>query len=132
VIHSLAHPVCRGLSALHLCVKLRLFYLCGSIKVCNLLLDIYTLIVSIQLALRLNVINFKPEIRPYSPHLTIGRVKNGLSGRQLTQLGEVLDQEIRLIGELATLNVAELSLIKSELTPGGPVYTPLTRAAFQS
>jgi 2'-5' RNA ligase len=80
----------------------------------------------------LNVINFKPEDRPYSPHLTIGRVKNGLPRRQLTQLGEVLDQEIRLIGELATLNVAELSLIKSELTPSGPVYTPLTRAAFQS
>jgi len=80
----------------------------------------------------LKVIDFKPEDRPYSPHLTIGRVKNGLPRRQLTQLGEVLDQEIRLIGELATLNVAELSLIKSELTPSGPVYTPLTRAAFQS
>ena len=79
----------------------------------------------------LKVIDFKPEVRPYSPHLTIGRVKNGLPPRQLTQLGEVLDQEIRLIGELATLNVVELSLIKSELTPSGPVYTPLTRAAFQ-
>ena len=77
------------------------------------------------------VIDFEPDQRPYAPHLTIGRVKNGLPRRHLTQLGEALEQERLVVGELAVLPVAGISLIKSELKPTGAVYTPLIHGKFQ-
>jgi 2'-5' RNA ligase len=70
---------------------------------------------------------FSPESRPYAPHLTIGRVKKGLPQRQLTPVGRVIEQEQTNVGQLATLKVTEIALIKSELTPTGPVYTPLAQ-----
>ena len=84
-----------------------------------------------ELGERLKVINFTPETRPYSAHLTIGRVRNGLPPRHLTQLGEPLEQERLAVGELARLQVTEVSLIKSELKPTGAVYTPLAQGVFQ-
>ena len=79
-----------------------------------------------ELGERLKVINFTPETRPYSAHLTIGRV-NKIPPRHLPQLGAVLEQEKQAIGELAQLAVTEIKLIKSDLQPAGPVYTPLAR-----
>ena len=76
-------------------------------------------------------IDYSPESRPYSPHLTIGRVKNGIPRRHLTQLGETLEQEQLVVGELAVLHVAGISLIKSELTSSGAVYTPLAHGNFR-
>ncbi len=72
----------------------------------------------------LRVIDFTPEARPYSPHLTIGRV-NDLPPHRLAQLGELLEQERLAVGELARLTVTEIQLIKSDLQPAGPVYTAL-------
>ncbi|MBN1994724.1 MAG: RNA 2',3'-cyclic phosphodiesterase [Anaerolineae bacterium] len=70
-------------------------------------------------------IGFRPESRPYSPHLTIGRVKKGIPPRRLTQLGQAIESQQRLGGQLIALEVKEIKLIKSELKPDGPVYTPL-------
>lgn len=81
---------------------------------------------------KLKVIDFSPEARPFSAHLTIGRVRNGIPRRHLTQLAEALEQEQLSVGELVTLEVTEISLIKSELKPGGSVYTPLARGVFPS
>ncbi len=81
---------------------------------------------------QLKVIDFTPEARPYSPHLTLGRVKKGISQRYLTQLGQVLEREQPEVGQLARLEITEISLIKSELKPGGPVYIPLARGLFKS
>lgn len=80
---------------------------------------------------RLRVINFTPEARPYSPHLTIGRV-NDLPPYRLAQLGELLEQERPAVKELAQLPVTEIQLIKSDLQPAGPVYTPLARGSLGS
>jgi 2'-5' RNA ligase len=77
------------------------------------------------------VIDFKPDNRPYAPHLTIGRVKNRIPRRHLTQLGQALEQERLAVGELARLPVAGVSLIKSELKPTGAVYTPLAHGQCQ-
>ena len=74
---------------------------------------------------KLKEIGFTPEARPYAPHLTVGRVKDGLSQRQLTQLGQMLEREQSKVGQLATLPVTEISLMKSELKPAGAVYTRL-------
>lgn len=86
----------------------------------GLLVDVHK-----DLGRRLRVINFTPEARPYAPHLTIGRVKKGIRSHQLAQLGEILAREQPGVGRLATLAVQEICLIKSDLKPSGPVYTPL-------
>lgn len=75
---------------------------------------------------------FTPETRPYSPHLTIGRVKDDLLPRQLAQLGEVIERKQGQLGELATLRVTEISLMRSDLKPAGPVYTQLAYAPLIS
>jgi 2'-5' RNA ligase len=76
-------------------------------------------------------INFRPDARPYSPHLTLGRVKDGLPQQELAQLGQALEQ-MEVTERLATLPVTEISLIKSELKSGGPVYTKLSGALLTS
>lgn len=76
---------------------------------------------------RLKVIGFTPEARPYSPHLTIGRVRDNLPPPQLAQLGQVLEREQARVGKLSLLPATEISLMQSELKPTGPVYTPLAR-----
>ena len=80
---------------------------------------------------RLRVIDFTPEARPYSPHLTIGRVNN-LPPYRLAQLGDLLEQEQRTVGELVQLTVTEIQLIQSDLQPAGPVYTSLDRGVLGS
>ncbi len=76
--------------------------------------------------------DFSPESRPYSPHLTIGRTKKGLPSRHLSQLSQVLQQEQAKVGRLVQLKVREVGLIKSELSPTGPVYSLLSRGKLQS
>ncbi len=62
------------------------------------------------------------ENRPFSPHLTLARIKEGERqvGRALAQSG-ILDRPLAM-GQLATNRIA---LVKSELRPSGPVYTRL-------
>lgn len=72
-------------------------------------------------------VGFSPDTRPYSPHLTLGRVNKNIPSRHLKQLAQILQQEQAGVGQLARLQVTEIALIKSELKPAGPVYTPLSR-----
>ena len=60
--------------------------------------------------------------RPFSPHLTLARVKEGARevGRLLAASG-VMDRPL-FIGTLAMESIA---LIKSDLKPAGPIYTKL-------
>ncbi len=62
------------------------------------------------------------EVRPFSPHLTLARIKEGERqvGQGLAQSG-VLDQPV-VIGMLP---IESLVMMKSELRPTGPVYTKL-------
>lgn len=77
---------------------------------------------------KLKVIGYTAEARPYSPHLTLGRVKEGIPQRHITQLGQVLEQAQGQVGPLADLHVTEISLMRSELKPAGAVYTQMTSA----
>ena len=77
-------------------------------------------------------INFAPETRPYSPHLTIGRVRKGIPSRHMTQLSQVLQQEQPKVGPLADMWVTEISLMKSELKAAGTVYTQISRGELKN
>jgi 2'-5' RNA ligase len=68
-------------------------------------------------------LGFEPEGRPYTPHLTLGRVKSP-RGRSalMEELGALRDADF---GEQ---EVREVSLMKSELRPGGARYERLFAA----
>lgn len=68
---------------------------------------------------------FSPESRPYAPHLTLGRVKKGIPSRRLSQLAHSLAGQVPTVNYLTTWPVSALSLMKSELTPVGLVYSQL-------
>jgi len=67
---------------------------------------------------------FPPEARPFSPHLTLGRVKDprAVPGRPFR---EVLAAESDTL--FGALPVDDLVLFRSDLSPAGPTYVPLVR-----
>jgi 2'-5' RNA ligase len=69
------------------------------------------------------------EERPFSPHLTIGRVYQGLADELLLKIGETILRNQP--GEIGKVMVDHISLIKSDLLPSGPVYTVLHRSNLQ-
>lgn len=75
----------------------------------------------------LELLGFPPEGRRFSPHLTLGRVKGG--GRQaLEVLGTYVEQARVRVGEM---RVEGVHLIRSDLQPGGAVYTELAVVALE-
>ena len=66
-------------------------------------------------------VGFRPEGRPYSPHLTIGRVRQGRDTRDLRAALETAQLE----GPVQ--NSAEVVLFESKLTPRGAIYTAVAR-----
>jgi 2'-5' RNA ligase len=68
-------------------------------------------------------LGYASEERPFSPHLTIGRVGQNVSGTDLQQIRRAL--EGTSIGALGTFRVDAVHIFKSDLKPGGSVYTHL-------
>lgn len=64
---------------------------------------------------------FKPESRPFRPHLTLGRFRDG------GKAGRVLSQEMleRAAAWEESFTVDEVKLMRSQLHPSGAVYTVL-------
>jgi 2'-5' RNA ligase len=71
-------------------------------------------------------LGYVPEDRPFSPHLTIGRVRQNLAPADLQRIRAELDAA--RIGELGTVRIDSVHLYKSDLQPGGSVYTRLFSA----
>ncbi len=68
-------------------------------------------------------LGFPPESRPFSPHLTLGRLREGASPQERQKLGEWVGS-IKFEGSLS-FSVDALSLMKSQLTPRGAIYSQL-------
>lgn len=68
-------------------------------------------------------LGYPGDKRPFSPHLTIGRVKQNVNSAQVQKIREALDQTT--LGVLGTAYVTEVHLFKSDLKPSGSVYTKL-------
>jgi 2'-5' RNA ligase len=66
---------------------------------------------------------FKAENRPFAPHLTIGRVRNGEIGALIKTM-----RDSPFSSQETILN--ECILMKSELQPGGAIYRPLHNFPF--
>jgi len=67
-------------------------------------------------------LGFKKEKRPFSPHLTIGRVKRFM--KSLTMLRKFLEENDF---PAKKFTATEIVLMKSDLKPTGPVYTPIEK-----
>jgi 2'-5' RNA ligase len=78
-----------------------------------------------ELEIPLHDLGYRREERRYAPHITLGRVK---SDRPTDQLTAALAKHAGWKGGETT--VQEVLVMSSELTPQGPVYTVLSRAAL--
>lgn len=68
-------------------------------------------------------LGFTPEARGFAPHLTLGRVNLPLRPQEHGRLANALAQTTVPPG--APVTVDTLCLMRSDLRPGGAVYTPL-------
>jgi len=73
----------------------------------------------------LEPLGFEPEKRPFSPHLTLGRVR---SNRGIRELVEEVRQRIDLTGPRFSADHA--TLFQSILKPSGAEYRPLAAFPF--
>ena len=70
-------------------------------------------------------IGFQPEDRHFSPHLTLGRIRQRASRDDAQAVGEAVRQtEVGLLGEVTA---EEMIFFRSVLKSSGAEYTPLAR-----
>jgi 2'-5' RNA ligase len=74
-------------------------------------------------------LGFPTENRPFQPHLTLGRVQRYASKSEVREVGDVIAASA--IGTLDEMQVRQVSYIKSDLRPGGAVYTTLHETRLQ-
>ena len=68
-------------------------------------------------------LGFQSETRPFQPHLTLGRVREGAARDAVARLGEAVGSRAFAPGE--PWSVSTFALVRSELRPTGARYTVL-------
>ncbi|MBC7227391.1 MAG: RNA 2',3'-cyclic phosphodiesterase [Thermoflexales bacterium] len=68
-------------------------------------------------------LGFPPEGRDFTPHLTLGRVRDRIPPADLSRLGALVSSAD--IGTLGEVHARGFALIQSVLKPSGAEYTPL-------
>jgi 2'-5' RNA ligase len=81
------------------------------------------IIAQLQKRIEINTeqLGFPRESRPFSPHLTLGRVRDNAGLNDRLRIGKLL-ADTHFIA-LHNVDVKTLNLIKSQLTAAGPIYT---------
>ena len=79
---------------------------------------------------KLQKLGIPKEKRPFSSHITIGRVRSGINREKLVKELDIL-QGKRLLQENLEFLATKITLFKSTLTPKGPIYEILKEASFQ-
>lgn len=74
-------------------------------------------------------IGYAPDRRPFSPHLTLGRVTRNAKAREIRKIADVIASS--KIGYLGVGRVNAVHLYRSDLKPDGAVYTRLFSATFE-
>lgn len=75
-------------------------------------------------------LGFPTDSRPFSPHLTLGRVKDRTSSEVLAQIGRGVQNQH--IGHITSWPCHAVSLMQSDLQPSGAVYTQLVHYPLNS
>lgn len=82
-----------------------------------------------QLDASLQAIGFPAEDRPFSPHLTLGRVDRYANDTDIAAISALIKKPHQ--EKIERIPVDALHLYRSELKPGGPIYTLLFQAPLQ-
>ena len=72
-----------------------------------------------EITARLTPLGIPEEDRPYSPHLTVARVREPAGLKSAGLLDDLTDHRI------GTTHIDAITLFQSKLSPKGPTYTPL-------
>jgi 2'-5' RNA ligase len=73
-------------------------------------------------------LGYAREERPFSPHLTVGRVSRNAGSGDLRRIAAVL--EASKVSFLGAACVREVCLFRSDLKPSGAAYTKIFAASF--
>lgn len=76
--------------------------------------------IAARLEAAMEPLGFKRESREFSAHVTLGRVRSMRGSEQLRASMERLRNE-----EIGHFTVQRIAVMKSDLKPSGPVYTPI-------
>lgn len=74
-------------------------------------------------------LGYRREGRPFSPHLTLGRVREGAGADAVQAVGASVGLEP--VPDLGTIPVRAICLFRSDLRPSGAVYTRLAEIALR-
>jgi 2'-5' RNA ligase len=74
-------------------------------------------------------LGYSREYRPFSPHLTFGRVSRNASAQDVHVIAEAL--ETYKVGFLGAARLKTVYLYRSDLKPDGAIYTPIFSAALK-
>lgn len=74
-------------------------------------------------------LGYSREYRPFSPHLTFGRVSRNASAQDVHAIAEVLENY--KVGFLGATRLKTVYLYRSDLKPDGAVYTPIYSATLE-
>ena len=74
----------------------------------------------------LNPLGYPPEERPFSPHITLGRVRRETPPPDAARTGQAVAAQPAVRYGIESVNA--IHLMKSDLQPGGAVYTLLHKA----
>lgn len=77
----------------------------------------------------LGVLGFAPEKRPFAPHLTLARLREGTSPDRLREFGALVAKKPMAVGYDFVVN--SINLMKSVLMPTGAVYNCLTKVELK-
>ena len=73
-------------------------------------------------------LGFARENRPFRPHLTLGRVRDGVEPAARREIGAVIAEQAGALSPDYAWRADEIHLIRSNLTPQGAIYTSLGAA----
>jgi 2'-5' RNA ligase len=75
----------------------------------------------------LSRLGFAPEGRPFTPHLTIARLRDNASPTERQAFGQLITSTRFQAG---TFTVDAINLMKSQLTREGPIYSRISQVAL--
>lgn len=75
-------------------------------------------------------LGYTPEDRPFSPHLTLGRILHNATPEDIRKVGDLLVAS--KISITTTVLVKTVVLFRSDLQPGGAIYTPIHTAPLKN